>query len=134
IYNIETIKDFVEPKAYKSNLEDNIRYIQEYNALQIFRDLNAPAFIYDSDYDRKIINNYSYNHRNPKFFVNPLLKDYEFYKVFDTYQAFQEIQMFIGGVLGNKEKEIIEVADKYKIAKHGFDKFSFRKDKEVKNK
>ena len=40
--------------------------------------------------------------------------------------------MFLGGVLGNKEKEIVEVADKYKIAQHGFDKWSFRK--EPKNK
>ena len=64
-----------------------------------------------------------------KFFINPLLKDYQFYKVYDAVQTFQEIQMFISGVLGNKEKEIIEVADKYKITQHGFDKkWSFRKE------
>jgi hypothetical protein len=40
--------------------------------------------------------------------------------------------MFMGGVLGAGEKEITEVADKYKITQHGFNKFSFRKDKEVK--
>jgi hypothetical protein len=42
--------------------------------------------------------------------------------------------MFMGGVLGKGEKEIIEVADKYKITQHGFDyKWSFRK-KSEKNK
>ena len=61
-----------------------------------------------------------------------MLKDYEFYKKFDSFAAFQEIQMFLSGVLGNKENEIIVVSDKDKIAQHGFDKFSFRKDKEVK--
>ena len=38
--------------------------------------------------------------------------------------------MFISGVLGNKEKEIVQVEDKYKIAQHGFDKWSFRKEPE----
>jgi len=69
---------------------------------------------------------------NRKFFINPVLKDYEFYKIFDSYQAFQEIQMFISGVLGSKEKDIIMIEDKYKIASHGFDKWSFRKEPEKK--
>ena len=66
--------------------------------------------------------------RNIKFFINPNLKNYEFYKIFDTFQAFQEIQMFLGGVLGAGEKNIIEVEDKYKIAGHGFNKWSFRRE------
>ena len=52
----------------------------------------------------------------------------EFYKVIDAFTAFQEISMFIGGVLGIGEKEIVEIEDKYKIGQHGFDKWSFRKE------
>jgi hypothetical protein len=35
-----------------------------------------------------------------------------------------------GGVMGGKSPSMIEVADKDRIAKHGFDKFSFRKEKQ----
>jgi len=36
--------------------------------------------------------------------------------------------MFMGGVLGSPEKEIVQIEDKYKITQHGFDKWSFRKE------
>lgn len=131
-YDMDYIKEILEPKSWHGNLADSIEYIKSYNPLQIFRDLKTPAFVFDSDYDRKHIDRYTYNSNNPKFIINPLLKDYEFYKIFDTFQAFQEIQMFISGVLGAGEKEIVEVADKYKIAQHGFDKWSFRKEPQEK--
>jgi len=134
-YNNEFMKSILQEKSWHNNLNDSINYILSYNALPIFRELKVPVFVYDGDFGRIYLdkNNYSvYNKFNPKFIINPLLKDYEFYKVFDTFQAFQEVSMFMGGVLGAGEKEIVEVADKYKIGQHGFDKFSFRKDKEVK--
>jgi hypothetical protein len=43
--------------------------------------------------------------------------------------AFQEIQMFISGVLGIDENPTVEVSDKDKIISRGFDyKWSFRKE------
>jgi len=131
-YDNKYIKTILEPKSWHGILEDNINNILTFDALQLFRDFNTPVFIYDSDYNRSFLDS-NHGSNNPKFFINPLLKDYEFYKVFDTFQAFQEIQMFLSGVLGNKEKEIVEVADKYKIQQHGFDyKWSFRKESEKK--
>lgn len=63
--------------------------------------------------------------------LNPVLKDWDFMQIFDPFTAFQEIQMFISGVLGTKENNIIITADKYKILAAGFDlKTSFRKPKE----
>lgn len=129
-YDIKYVKNILEEKSWRGNLNDSIDYIKSFNSIQIFRDLNVPAFVFDSDYNRTWIDNNVYGRHNPKFFINPILKDYDFGKVFDAFQAFQKIQMFIGGVLGNKEKEIVEVADKYKIAQHGFDKWSFRKEPE----
>lgn len=130
-YNNNYIKTILEPKSWYGMLDDDIRYVLNYNPIQIFRDFNTPVFICDYDYNRTDFTSY-YNRRNPKFFINPVLKDYKFYRVFNAVQAFQEISMFIGGVLGSKEKEIIEIADKYKIAQHGFDKWSFRKEPEIK--
>jgi len=128
-FDSEYMKSILEPKSWYNNLEDNINYIQKFDAIQIFRDLKTPVFVFDNDYSRTQLDtkHYSIRNYNPKFFVNPVLKEYQFYKVFESFQAFQEIQMFLGGVLGSGEKNIVEVADKYKITQHGFDKWSFRK-------
>lgn len=58
--------------------------------------------------------------------INSCLKDIQFYKVFDPFQTFQEIEMFLTGVLPNNKK-ISVLSDKDKIQKHGYDKWSFRK-------
>jgi hypothetical protein len=133
-YDTEFMQTILEEKSWHNNLEDTINYIRTYDALPLFRNFKVPLFVYDGDFGRTSFDkkHRSYNNHQPKFFLNPLLKDYEFYKVFDTFQAFQEVEMFMGGVLGAGEKEITEVADKYKITQHGFNKFSFRKDKEIK--
>lgn len=50
----------------------------------------------------------------------------EFYKVFDSYQAFQELSMWVGN-MSTKENDMYQLSDSELIAKHGFDKWSFRK-------
>jgi len=127
-YDVELIKREIQYVGWKSNLLDDLAYISSYNPMEIFRFLKTPIFIFDSDYDRKFIRKYTHK-SNEVFITNPTLKDYEFYKVMDSFTAFQEIQMFLGGVLGTGEKEIVEIEDKYKIAQHGFDNKSFRRDK-----
>ena len=84
------------------------------DALELNREYKTPIWAFEDE----------------TFIVNPLLKNFDFFKMMDAFTAFQEISMFIGGVLGNKEKEIIQVSDKNKIEQHGFDyKWSFRKEK-----
>ena len=59
------------------------------------------------------------------------LKSVQFFKVFDHYAAFQEISMWVGGVLTNHGNPMVEISDIIRVEKHGFDKKkSFRKDKE----
>ena len=86
-------------------------------------ELDAPIIVIDYDliyaYSKKI-----------KAYKNRCLKNMDFYKIVDPFTAFQELSMFIGGVMGGKSPIMIEVADKDRIAKHGFDKFSFRKEKQ----
>lgn len=126
-YDNENVKKLVELRYWwGGNFEDNLNYVLTYDPIEFFREFNVPVFVYDSDYGRIDIPRIWLN--KPKFFINPLLKEYQFYKIFNAVQAFQEIQMFISGVLGNKEKEIIEISDKDKIKQHGFDKWSFRKE------
>jgi hypothetical protein len=66
----------------------------------------------------------------PKITVSlwPILKDYKFFKVKDTFTAFQEISMYQFGVLGCTEKDICVVSDKDRLDQRGFDpKYGFRK-------
>lgn len=58
--------------------------------------------------------------------VDVSLIDHHFYKVFDSYGAFQEISMFVSGVMGGQSPEIIQLSDKDLIAKRGFNQQSFR--------
>ncbi len=129
-YDLEHMKSLFEPKSWNSNFLDDYNFITNYDATELFRTLKTPCFVFDYDYGRTYVNTIRYHWETSynKFIINPLLKDYEFPKLFDAFQAFQEIQMYLSGVLGSNEKDIIEVSDKDKIASHGFDKWSFRKE------
>ena len=127
IYGYENAKKFLRDSYWRSNPDDDVKYLMDYDPIDMFRKIKAPIFVHDGEanvrYDKyhRIIN-------TTNFYINPILKDYEFYKVVDAFTAFTELQMFIGGVLGRGEKEIVEIEDKYKIGQHGFDKWSFRRE------
>ena len=56
------------------------------------------------------------------------LKDYGFPKAIDPYTLFQEISMFVGGVIPRNPNPMVEITDDtVKLAKHGFDKWTFRR-------
>jgi hypothetical protein len=92
-------------------------------AMLLHFELDSPIIVIDYDllytYVKKI-----------SVYKNTKLRDIEFYKVVNTFRAFQDLSMFIGGVMGGKSPVMVEVSDKDRIAKHGFDKFSFRKEKQ----
>lgn len=83
---------------------------------RVFFEQNAPVFIYE-----EVIN------REKQIVVNPSLKDLNFFTVKDSYTTYQELFMFIGGVLRKPEREMVKISDKDNLEKHGFDKWSFRK-------
>ena len=60
--------------------------------------------------------------------INPALKTYNFQKVLDPFTAYQELDQWTGGVLG-QNPEPDEVSDLVKIQQHGFTEWSFRKHK-----
>lgn len=65
--------------------------------------------------------------RKPFTVVNPVLKELGFMRVMDPFKTFQEISMFLGGVMRGNETPMVAIADDVRIAKHGFDRWSFRK-------
>jgi hypothetical protein len=110
--------------------------IQKFNGKsdnKLFQQFQVPLFIIPM---YPYMNAYAYEMRHPglyqaTFTLNPNLNELQFYKYKDAYSAFQEIQSYISGVLGVDAKPTIELSDKSKIIKAGFDpKTSFRKGKE----
>lgn len=68
-----------------------------------------------------------YERYNNKIIINPPLVDYGFYKVMDPYTAYQELSMWLEGTLAWPFNMMVEVGDKSKVLKHGFDpKYGFR--------
>jgi hypothetical protein len=58
---------------------------------------------------------------------NPSLKELGFFQVKTPFEAFQEIAMFLGGVMGTDARPMVQLSDKEVHQKHGYDKWSFRK-------
>lgn len=56
------------------------------------------------------------------------LKNFGFQKIFNPYQAYQEINMFMGNFAEDRKSMPI-ISDELKAQSHGFDKLSFRKPK-----
>lgn len=53
----------------------------------------------------------------------PMLSQFQFHKIFTADEAYQTIYQWL---VSQKEVDMIEIEDKYKIDQHGFDKNSFR--------
>jgi len=87
---------------------------QHEDVKQYFRKYHVPVF--------KLVLGFSKNNLE----LNPCLKDLHFYKYFDAPTAFQEIYMYLSGVLGSVEKDVTNISDKVKLQQHGFDDKSFK--------
>jgi len=59
--------------------------------------------------------------------VNPILKNLAFFRVLDPYTAYQNLSMFVGGIITKEDKPTVEISDEDMAIKKGFDKWSFRK-------
>lgn len=58
---------------------------------------------------------------------NTSLQDVAFFKLFDAYTAFQELDMFVGGVMTREGNPMAGISDTDLRDKKGFDKMSFKK-------
>ena len=91
--------------------------------LNIFIEKKTPIFIY-GDY----LDGYYEPRKSQELIINPRLKDWGFQSIKDPVSAFQDIYMFISGVLGVSNMKMLEFSDKLKAKAKGHDgEFSFRK-------
>lgn len=108
--------------------EDYLRFFNQEPSKELlkkFSDYNVPLFVYQKNPEPG--RNHEY-----QLLLNPSLKDLKFMKVKEPYSAFQDISSFVSGVLNQPVNKMVVLNDQMKIAKHGFDKWSFRKHKDQK--
>ena len=129
-------------KPYSSFWDKNNKNIYMHRAqlAQSFKDLEEKREGYDAYFElgkapiftirRDFFDDYPYGFRggrDKRFIVfNPVLADYQFYRVFDAPRAWQEITMYMGNMCF-PEVEPNPISDELKAETHGFNKFSFRK-------
>lgn len=92
----------------------------------IFLKHNTPSFAVLPSSPYYTANNDGYN----PIILNPFLYSYDFRKVFNAHQCAQELDMFLFNELVPPDVVAHDVPDKIKAESHGFDKYSFRKQKE----
>ena len=86
---------------------------------ELFIKTKAPVVIYQNN---------QYHSLKHTIYTNYSLKKLQFYKAIDPYMAYQELTMYISGVLGTSRPEPIEISDRDMKFKKGFDEKSFRTD------
>jgi hypothetical protein len=57
---------------------------------------------------------------------NAKLAELQFFKQFDPVQAYQELDMYLSGILAAENKPMVQISDKIRAQQHGFDCYSFR--------
>lgn len=134
-FNFTTLKEYVDSNVYGikdgkkyrfrwrhincqyfSDYEDFFNDKEKIKNLEIkFYEFNTPCFVYLHS-----------TNRETQFLINPILKGYSFATIKDPFSAHQEIYQFISGFLKQPVNPMVEISDKDKVHKHGFDKWSFR--------
>ncbi|WP_415913155.1 hypothetical protein [Neptuniibacter sp. QD37_11] len=111
------------PIYTQEGLTAALQPIQEDWANQILMDHQSPIAIVRKKNDWNMTDHYRYK---VAIELNPCLSDLQFYKVMDAYTAFQELSMYLSGVLRVNEPATAEIEDKYRVSGHGFNDQSFR--------
>lgn len=66
----------------------------------------------------------------PWLIDQPVLKSIQFYRRVPPNIAYQEIDMWVGGILPAAGRPMVEVSDEVRLAKHGMDEMSFQRPKQ----
>lgn len=118
---------FIEPRRAKGKLLSFIK--QEYDDLKdneflksLFLKYNVPIFIVKQEWKQAYLT------------LNAQLKFSEFFKKFNSVQAFQEIEMFISNILVNDKMEVPKRSNEDIGTSKGFDKNSFKNAKKQSKK
>jgi hypothetical protein len=116
-FELPAKKRHATKEAFRKFFEDN-KYVEK-EVTNALCKLGAPVLAWTRSA-------YYIGNEDAKF-KNPMLKKLQFFKVKDSFAAFQELSMFISGVMGGSAPPMIQISDEVRKEKHGFDEWSFRK-------
>jgi hypothetical protein len=115
-------------KFKEERLHNHIEKIKNVDPHEWFVELNSPVFVLGYGRNREDAGSRTKMNKNEILFVNPCLKNYDFVKIIDPYTTFQEVMMYISGVLtSNEDGPQPKMNEKQKLGQHGFDFWSFKK-------
>ena len=107
-----------------------VKYIEDFSKLSVtpdvFHKLEGPIFVV---YPDRLYAEGNIRQALTKVVVNEQLSKFEFQRLVDPYTAYQELSMFVGGVLKQATKPVPVPDDETLAEIKGFNKYSFRKDK-----
>ena len=86
---------------------------------ELFHQHNVPIYVINF--------NLASRESTPSLILNHELKDFNFYTQMDTYKTFQEIEMFVSGVLKTPVVPTTTISDECMRDAKGFDRWSFKK-------
>ena len=129
IYNYDEFLTYCEAEGIEIkhwSKEDSNKWKKPFFRFERLRDYFKPIDMLNFSIDNKLViavvdGFYRINNNTQPVYLNCSLKEYEFYKVFDPYSAYQELFMFVDGSLTYPGNIPIEIDDKYKITGKGFD-------------
>lgn len=106
------------------------RSFTEKNFMGLFSILNVPCFSIGYTHHKEKVFGYVFKKyvANDIVYVvaNPCLKEFGFQRIMSPYECYQELMMYLGGVLKRPEKEMVGISDKVKLRQQGFDEWSFK--------
>ena len=89
----------------------------------LFIETNSPIWIYDP----YLTNRFQDPRRKGTFIkINDRLEPYDFMRIVDPYTAYQELSMFVGGVLRREAPIMVPISDESMLRKKGFHEYSFK--------
>ncbi|MFW6242557.1 MAG: hypothetical protein ACOC2W_00190 [bacterium] len=137
-YNLESVTNTLNEFGNKNDNKllskvtwcyDIKKSIKSNDRLTLFFNNSIPNNIiidFQQKYNCPIISFINQERYVQKTILNPILKNSQFVQVYDPFQTFQKLEMFISGILGAGQKDLIEIDDKHQRDKKGFDERSFK--------
>lgn len=117
-YKLGSSYDFAERRWWPGRYQDFKDY-DTTSMVELFHKFQTPLFLLNHERSYR-------SGDKTTITLGPCLKDCGFQKIKDPYSTYQDIFQFVAGVLNKPDAKMVKISDKDKIAKHGFDKWSFR--------
>ena len=124
-YNKDLFKTFYEKSKYSYLSRTSFKHDGLEKKFKEFKDKKIGIGIH-LDEEAPILY-IGYKNRDFVYIKNLVLRKLQFYKKMNAFQVFQDISVFIGGVVSKTFPPTVELGEKDRIEKSGFDKWSFRK-------